>query len=803
MIKLVKRIGPLIVACTIIVCTVLVASENPGIQNPFYSTPQWKLWHVDQAPVNTSQKQLIPTSIDKRLYPTDVKQEQQGEKFLHLTQGDGLNRQYAGMWDDVYTSLDKRHSYLPKLWQGGHDNSVPLQDQVMHFVYSPIDQDLRKFGVNFTSQSTTGMGHNLADSYEEIRNLERHFCFSNILRAGPAHISFSEHKKRYTVDKYDAITPCVFNSVGSSGSEMNGIAKMIIAGGHLPKKTKHRLKKHGLYIPTLLYIWKAALPYDVPYTNELRHRVAYASNGNFSDPYLPRQAELNNTYHRYDESQHLKNMITLAKSMLHPPPFALLQQDRIEGAVIESANKTMIRVHQKSRKTIKLRVSARDSFDLDHRPLSFHWTLLYPNSRASILPIGDGKDAIITIPFDAKLPKGRTVVMLSVNNGIYDSNPATINIYRTLGKKNLRPEISAPLEHTILAGEQVKFSVKSEDPEGLPTTLYRWANGVGKLNEAVFRWDTPRTEQTLNKTVSFITTDGVNGYNSQQTHITVTPTLAVVSANKLEGRAPLSIAFSSKGSKDLDGNKLSHYWDFDDGKSSTQANPEHKFVRPGFYEVKLSITGPYGTHTTTKVIHAKHQWSKLLYNGWWDSGLDKKVWQSTGAADIRTKRMDEANVSLFLTPAKGASKGAPISLKSTKKFKAPLYIETAFKRNNSRSDAGIEVLGILIGKLGKGDILDTSIGHLDANKQWRRQAIIQQLKHPETAATLRLYVTEDPNHEGKIRFNGWLETALGKAYFSYDNQQALSKHIRILNSTGNGAFEIEYFGLRSFIVPQY
>jgi len=90
----------------------------------------------------------------------------------------------------------------------------------------------------------------------------------------------------------------------------------------LPKATKPLLKRHGLYIPTLLYIWKASLPYDAPYESELRHRVAYSSAGDA----LPGNYLVNRPFNSYDEGLHMANMVKMAKSMTIAPPISLIRR---------------------------------------------------------------------------------------------------------------------------------------------------------------------------------------------------------------------------------------------------------------------------------------------------------------------------------------------------------------------------------------------------------------------------------------------------------------------------------------------
>jgi glucose/arabinose dehydrogenase len=58
------------------------------------------------------------------------------------------------------------------------------------------------------------------------------------------------------------------------------------------------------------------------------------------------------------------------------------------------------------------------------------------------------------------------------------------------------------------------------------------------------------------------------------------------------GRPPLTVAFTSAGTSDLDGDRLSYAWDFDaDGKvDSRAANPTHTYRREGSFRATLKVT---------------------------------------------------------------------------------------------------------------------------------------------------------------------------------------------------------------------
>jgi cytochrome c len=69
------------------------------------------------------------------------------------------------------------------------------------------------------------------------------------------------------------------------------------------------------------------------------------------------------------------------------------------------------------------------------------------------------------------------------------------------------------------------------------------------------------------------------------------PPVVAISANKTIGAAPMKVSFSSEGTKDYDGDKLTYAWDFGGGaESSTEANPITTFKAPGVYTVTLKVT---------------------------------------------------------------------------------------------------------------------------------------------------------------------------------------------------------------------
>jgi glucose/arabinose dehydrogenase len=75
------------------------------------------------------------------------------------------------------------------------------------------------------------------------------------------------------------------------------------------------------------------------------------------------------------------------------------------------------------------------------------------------------------------------------------------------------------------------------------------------------------------------------------------------SATPTNGRTPLTVTFSSEGTKDYDGDRLSYAWDFDnDGKvDSRAANPTFTYQKNGLYNPTLNVSDPGGLSAAASV----------------------------------------------------------------------------------------------------------------------------------------------------------------------------------------------------------
>jgi len=77
--------------------------------------------------------------------------------------------------------------------------------------------------------------------------------------------------------------------------------------------------------------------------------------------------------------------------------------------------------------------------------------------------------------------------------------------------------------------------------------------------------------------------------------------VANFSANPIEGKAPLTVAFTDKSTR----SPTKWKWNFGDGTTSPKQNPTHKYFKAGMYTVTLIATNDNGSNTITKSDYIK------------------------------------------------------------------------------------------------------------------------------------------------------------------------------------------------------
>ncbi|MEU8074851.1 ThuA domain-containing protein [Catellatospora citrea] len=77
--------------------------------------------------------------------------------------------------------------------------------------------------------------------------------------------------------------------------------------------------------------------------------------------------------------------------------------------------------------------------------------------------------------------------------------------------------------------------------------------------------------------------------------------IAVASGNPTSGGVPLTVQFSSAGSRDPAGQPITYAWTFGDGGTSTAANPSHTYATAGNFNAQLTVRDPGGRTAVANV----------------------------------------------------------------------------------------------------------------------------------------------------------------------------------------------------------
>jgi len=210
---------------------------------------------------------------------------------------------------------------------------------------------------------------------------------------------------------------------------------------------------------------------------------------------------------------------------------------------------------------------------------------------------GDGNTSTETNPIHTYNAAGSYMASLTVTDGEGLTNTATISIVVTEEGGNQEPEAvvsatpqsgNAPLEVSFMGGNSL-------DDVGIVS--YAWDFGDGNTSEEINPTHTYNTTGTY--TASLTVTDGEGLTNTATINIVVTEDggnqapVAVASSSPIQGPAPLAVIFNGEESTD-DVGIDTYFWEFSDGRTSSQMNPMLTFESVGTYDATLTVTDEAG-----------------------------------------------------------------------------------------------------------------------------------------------------------------------------------------------------------------
>ena len=235
-------------------------------------------------------------------------------------------------------------------------------------------------------------------------------------------------------DLLPANTPYVITSQGSSGSDRAFVTAAAYTLAAFRPEVKKSLTKAGLLMPTVQMIFRLS-------NKPVKGPKAYLTG--IAHPPVFNRANLD-----------VLDMIEMAHDMTAKtvPPMIQLKvveedqarhgRDYFDGLVGEKLFDTpaaVARVARSTRHTRRMVVSAKGSYDLNGRPLTYHWVVLQGDAKKiKITPLADDRSVVeLHVPYHrrrpirkgSKMQSNRVDIGAFVYNGRYYSAPGFVSIF--------------------------------------------------------------------------------------------------------------------------------------------------------------------------------------------------------------------------------------------------------------------------------------------------------------------------------------------------------------------------------------
>jgi PKD repeat protein len=175
------------------------------------------------------------------------------------------------------------------------------------------------------------------------------------------------------------------------------------------------------------------------------------------------------------------------------------------------------------------------------------------------------------------------------NRALSSNDIASIYAAGAAGKCKVPVITSQPQSQAVLPGWDANFTVSAA---GSPPLAYQWRHFGTNIAIATDSFLYLTNVQTVDAgNYDVVITNFAGSATSSVAVLTVDHAPYVsASASPTVGLPPLNVTFSSAGSFDPDGTAITYYWDFGDGSSSTNANPNHTYSAVGTYYPYLAVS---------------------------------------------------------------------------------------------------------------------------------------------------------------------------------------------------------------------
>lgn len=213
---------------------------------------------------------------------------------------------------------------------------------------------------------------------------------------------------------------------------------------------------------------------------------------------------------------------------------------------------------------------------------------------------------IIVRQITTRYPNAK-LTFLSGRTRSYSANPTDLN------PEPFAYESSFPMRWMIekqLSGDMTLNYDPARGARVAPLLLwsaYIWIDGINPRSDG-YTWlcsdltgdfthpSSAGVDKVANQLRNFFKTDRVSAPWFLKQSVAGQPPSANASATVISGSAPLTVNFGVTAS-DPDGTIAEYRWNFDDGTSSTQQNPQKIYRLPGVYHPRVGVFDNSGNHT--------------------------------------------------------------------------------------------------------------------------------------------------------------------------------------------------------------
>lgn len=202
-----------------------------------------------------------------------------------------------------------------------------------------------------------------------------------------------------------------------------------------------------------------------------------------------------------------------------------------------------------------------------------------------------------TIANPSAAPTSTTTYIVTVTDANTNSDTDTMTVV-----VNPVPVANAGSDANIILGNSANLGGSPSASSGTSPYTYAWSPATG-LNDATVANPVATPADT---TIYVLTITDSKGCSDTDTVIVYVnsanlPPSAIASANPTSGGVPLLVQFTGSASTDVDGTIVSYAWDFGDGNSSTQADPQYTYNALGNPIARLIVTDNGGAKDTAFV----------------------------------------------------------------------------------------------------------------------------------------------------------------------------------------------------------